>query len=291
MILGGGSNILLTQDVEGTVIKMANRGIGIIDENDQQVTLRIAAGENWHQLVMHCVAQGWGGIENLSLIPGCVGAAPLQNIGAYGVELKDVFCELTAIDIEYGQTKIFDKQACQFGYRYSTFKAENKNKYIITDVTLCLSKHPQPNTSYRGLDEWLQQHNITSPTIKDVSNAVIAIRQQKLPDPAVIGNAGSFFKNPIIDTNLFDQLASKHPTLPHYIADNETYKIPAAWLIEQCGFKGKRIDQIGVHDKQALVLVNHGDGDGHAIAELAKHIQQTVLDTFHVPLEMEVNII
>ncbi|MDF1653829.1 MAG: UDP-N-acetylmuramate dehydrogenase [Coxiellaceae bacterium] len=291
LILGGGSNILLTSNYDGIVIKMENYGIETVSEDDEQIILRIAAGENWHQLVMHCVDKNYGGIENLSLIPGLVGATPIQNIGAYGVELKDVFQSLSAIEIATGKIVTFDYDQCQFDYRHSTFKAENKNKFIITDVTLRLSKNPVTNTSYHGISQQLEDMCICSPTIQDVSRAVISIRQQKLPDPAVIGNAGSFFKNPVINADLFSQLQQRYPKLPSYIVDNEKHKIPAAWLIEQCGFKGKRIDQIGVHDKQAVVLVNHGNGAGNTIAELAKQIQKTVLDKFDVPLETEVNII
>ncbi len=290
-VLGGGSNILLTGDYSGIVIKMANRGIEVVSEDKDQITLRIAAGENWHQLVMYCVENNYAGIENLSLIPGLVGAAPIQNIGAYGVELKDVFVELSALNIATGETKIFSGEQCRFGYRYSVFKAQYKNQFIITDVTLRLSKQANINTSYHGISEQLNKMNVTTPTIKDVSNAVIAIRQQKLPDPTIIGNAGSFFKNPIINAELFNQLHQSHPEIPNYIVDDKRYKIPAAWLIEQCGYKGKRVDQIGVHDKQAVVLVNHGNGAGDAIAQLAKQIQQTVLEKFNVPLETEVNII
>ncbi|MDF1795305.1 MAG: UDP-N-acetylmuramate dehydrogenase [Coxiellaceae bacterium] len=290
-VLGGGSNILLTGDFDGIVIKMTNRGIDIINEDHDTVTLRIAAGENWHQLVMHCVNNNYSGIENLSLIPGLVGATPIQNIGAYGVELKDVFVELSALEIATGEINTFNAEQCEFGYRNSVFKNQYKNQFIITDVSLRLSKQPVINTSYHGISEQLEKMKIANPTIKDVSDAVISIRQQKLPDPTVIGNAGSFFKNPIIEASLFNQLHQHHPEVPNYIVDDKRYKIPAAWLIEQCGYKGKRIDQIGVHDKQAVVLVNHGNGAGSSIAELAQQIQQTVLDKFNVSLETEVNII
>ena len=291
LILGGGSNVLFTQDYPGLVIKNNIPGINKLDEDNDYVWLKIGAGEDWHQLVMHCVDNNYGGIENLSLIPGTVGAAPMQNIGAYGVELKDVFHELTAINIDNGTARIFKNIDCQFAYRSSVFKTIYKNQFIITNITLRLQKQPTPNISYDALARMLSQMQVQQPTIKEVSDVVIQIRQSKLPDPKEIGNAGSFFKNPEITTAELDQLQTQFETVPFYSTNTDKVKIPAAWLIEKCGFKGKRFGNIGVHEKQALVIVNYGDGVGEDIKNLSETIQQAVQDKFNILLTPEVNII
>lgn len=291
-ILGGGSNILFTQNYPGLIIKNEIKGIERVAEDENSVFLKIGAGENWHDLVLYCIQHGLGGIENLSLIPGTVGAAPIQNIGAYGVELKDVFHELTAIKISDNTQEIFNNPACCFGYRDSIFKTKYKNQYIIANVTLRLQKKPSFNTDYSALKSLLQEKNISTLTLKSVSDAVIEIRRSKLPDPKDIGNAGSFFKNPVISQNQFQQIKKQFADIPHYPeTKSDDIKLPAAWLIEQCGWKGKKYGDIGVHDKQALVLVNYGLGSGAAIQQLAQQIQSSVYDRFGVKLTPEVNIL
>ncbi|RJE74823.1 UDP-N-acetylmuramate dehydrogenase [Reichenbachiella sp. MSK19-1] len=289
-VLGGGSNILLTQDVKTLVIKNALKGVTVLEESDTEVRVQVASGEVWHAFVLHSIAQGWGGIENLSLIPGTVGAAPMQNIGAYGVEIKDVFGSLTALDRAHLETRTFAADECQFGYRESVFKKELKGKYIITSVTLVLSRNAQLNTSYGAINETLTERGIANPTIRDVSDAVIAIRQSKLPDPKVIGNSGSFFKNPVIASAQYEQLKD-HYEIPGYPQSDGQVKVPAGWLIEQAGWKGKRIGAIGVHDKQALVLVNHGGGSGQALYDLAMEIQASVQSKFGIEILPEVNVL
>ncbi|HET8866622.1 MAG TPA: UDP-N-acetylmuramate dehydrogenase, partial [Gracilimonas sp.] len=290
LMLGGGSNILFVNDFEGLVIHLGIKGRELIEENEGEVLLKIGAGEDWHQTVMYAVEKGWGGIENLSLIPGSVGAAPIQNIGAYGVELEEVFESLEAIDLETGISKTFDKQACDFGYRDSVFKNELKGKYIITHVTLRLQKDPDVNTTYRALSESLEERGISDPSIKDISETVIKIRQSKLPDPAEIGNTGSFFKNPVISEEAFKELQEKYPEIPNYPAGEEI-KIPAAWFIDQCGWKGKQVGDAGVHEVHALVIVNYGNATGAEIIELARKIRGSVFDKFGVELIPEVNIV
>lgn len=290
-ILGGGSNVLFTQDLPGLVIKNAIDGIEVIDEDDAHIWLRIGAGMNWHELVMHCVEHDYAGIENLALIPGTVGAAPMQNIGAYGVELRSVFHELEAMRIDDGSCDIFTNAMCQFGYRNSIFKTTHKNQYIITHVTLRLNKHAELNLSYGAVQETLEHMGVKEPSIRSVCDAVIHIRQSKLPDPKKIGNAGSFFKNPVINNDQFNFIQKEHPDIPHYSNGDTQTKIPAAWLIEQCGFKGKRVGNVGVHDKQALVLVNFGDGHGDELRDLAEKIQLEVAKRFAIQLQAEVNII
>ena len=291
LILGGGSNILFTHDFEGIVIKNNIRGIKITAENEQEVSVTAGAGESWHDLVLFCVERGYGGIENLSLIPGTVGAAPIQNIGAYGVELKDTFEHLKAFRIADGRVEVFDRSACRFGYRDSVFKTSLKGQYIITEVTLRLSKNPKVNTSYGAIRQTLGEQGIAQPSIKDVSDAVIQIRRSKLPDPAQIGNAGSFFKNPEISGTDFEVLKEKFPDMPSYPGMNGTVKIAAGWLIEQCGLKGYRKGNAGVHEKQALVLVNYGNARGSEILDLAEYIKATVQEKFRVCLNHEVNIV
>lgn len=291
LILGGGSNILFCSDYDGLVIKNEITGIEIVKENEEHVWLKSYSGTIWHDLVMYCVENNYGGIENLSLIPGTVGAAPMQNIGAYGVELKDCFVELEAIDIKSREVYIFNKEACAFGYRESIFKKEEKGRYFIYSVTLKLAKHPTVNISYGDIQKILEEKNIVSPGIKEVADAVIAIRESKLPNPKVLGNAGSFFKNPTVEKELAEKIQQEFPLMPVYpLADNYV-KIPAAWLIEQCGWKGKRIGNTGNHAQQALVIVNYGNATGNEIWEHAQHVQKSVLEKFGILLEPEVNII
>ena len=290
MILGGGSNVLFTQDFEGLLIKVAIPGISVVEEDDQSIFVRSGAGVGWHELVMHCIERGYGGIENLSLIPGTVGAAPMQNIGAYGVEIKDVFSSLEAVEVATGDLRTFASTDCQFGYRSSVFKHELKGQYIITSVTLRLRKQPVLNISYGAISETLAQKGISEPTMRDVSEAVIEIRRSKLPDPRQIGNAGSFFKNPVIPRAQYEALLIDYPTMPGYPAE-EAVKVPAGWLIEQCGWKGKRLGNIGVHDKQALVLVHFGGGRGDALMALARDIKASVLQKFGITIEPEVNMV
>ena len=291
-LLSGGSNMLLTKDIEKLVVLLNIKGISIDRENEKSVHLTVNSGENWHEFVLWCISQNYGGIENLSLIPGNVGTCPIQNIGAYGVEVKDTITKVEALEIETNKLVTFSNADCQFGYRNSIFKNEAKEKYIITSVSFQLTKNQhQLNTSYGAIETALKVNNIENPTIKNVSDAVIAIRKSKLPDPKEIGNSGSFFKNPVISTNQFLELQKKYPTIPSYkISESET-KIPAGWLVEQCGFKGKRFGDAGVHKKQALVLVNYGNASGKEIYQLAQKIQQTVLEMFSISLEIEVNII
>lgn len=293
-ILGGGSNLLFTQDVKGLVIHNAIKGIDIVAQNtdDNSILVTAHAGENWHDFVLHCIANNWGGIENLSLIPGNVGTAPIQNIGAYGVELKDVFHSCTVIDRETLEEHTFTREACAFGYRDSIFKREAKGKYVITSVTfqLTLSDH-KLQTQYGAIKDTLVANGITTPTIQTVSKAVIQIRQSKLPDPAVIGNSGSFFKNPVVTSSAFKKLRTQFPDIPFYPVGNDQIKVPAGWLIETAGLKGKRFGDAGIHDKQALVLVNHGTATGKAILEVAHHVQEVVKTMFGLELQAEVNII
>ncbi len=291
-ILSGGSNILLTKDIEKLVIYLNIKGIEIIKQHDNHVYVKVNAGENWHEFVLWCIDHNFGGIENMSLIPGNVGTSPIQNIGAYGVELKDTMYELEALEITTGNLATFSNKSCSFGYRDSVFKNEFKGKYIITNVTFKLTKEQhQLNSSYGAIQSELENKNIKNPTIKDISNAVIAIRQSKLPDPKEIGNSGSFFKNPVILKHQFRQLQHKFPEAPHYKVSDTEVKVPAGWLVEQCGFKGKRFGDAGVHEKQALVLVNYDKATGEEVYDLSKKIQQAVLEKFAISLEVEVNIL
>jgi len=291
LILGGGSNILFTQDFDGLVIKNAIKGKEIVEEKGDTVVVKAGAGEIWHEFVMYCLDQNLGGLENLSLIPGCVGASPMQNIGAYGIEIKDVFHSLTAIDLATGETRTFNKHDCKFGYRESVFKHELKNKYIIVDVSYSLTKKHQLSTHYGAISDELKKMEIAQPSIKDVSNAVIAIRQSKLPDPKVMGNAGSFFKNPEVSSTQYSELKLKFENIVAYPLENGNYKLAAGWLIEQCGLKGHEIDGAGVHTKQALVLVNKNKATGRSIFDLSNYVLTKVFDKFGVRLEREVNII
>jgi len=291
LILGGGSNILLTKDFEGLVLKNEIPGIELIDEDDEFYYVKSGAGENWHSFVMTCIENDWAGLENLSLIPGNVGASPMQNIGAYGVEVKDRFHELKAFNLATLETEVFDSAACQFGYRESAFKRQLKDKYIILSVTYRLFKIPQLNTSYGAIQGELNSRGIHQPTIKDVSEAVIRIRSSKLPDPKELGNAGSFFKNPVVTEKVYRDLVENHPSMPHYPAPNHQYKLAAGWLIEQSGWKGFLRGTHGVHAHQALVIVNHGGATGEEIFNLSEEILRDVKSKFGVKLEREVNII
>lgn len=293
-VLSGGSNVLLTQKIKKPVVHINIKGIELVgnESDNNTVFVKVQAGENWHEFVLWCLEHNYGGIENLSLIPGNVGTSPMQNIGAYGVEIKDVFYQLEALEIASNTIKKFDKANCNFGYRESIFKNIDKNKFIITNVTFKLTKKMHSlNTSYGAIQEELTKNSIKAPSIKDVSNAVIAIRKSKLPDPKEIGNSGSFFKNPVINRAKFNSLKQKYPGIPNYNISEDLVKIPAGWLIEQCGFKGKRFGNAGVHKNQALVLVNHGNATGLEIYELSQNILKAVLEKFDIGLDTEVNIV
>lgn len=290
IILGGGSNVLFTGDFNGVIIRNAMDGIDVIREDADNIYIKANAGEKWHDAVLYCVNRNYGGIENLSLIPGTVGAGPIQNIGAYGVELKDVLQEVEAMNIHTLEIRKFSNTECKFGYRDSVFKKEEKGNYIILSVTLKLNKNPKVNVSYGTLGKELDDMGITKPTIKDVSNAVIKIRSSKLPDPDKIGNAGSFFKNPVISNSEFEKIKENYPTIVSFPADDGHTKLAAGWLIEQCDWKGKRVGDAGVHKDQALVLVNYGDATGKEIYELSTQIISSVKEKFGVELEREVNI-
>lgn len=291
LVIGGGSNILFTQNFDGLVIKNNIKGIELIDEKNNEVIVKAGAGEVWHDFVMYCINNGFGGLENLSLIPGCVGASPMQNIGAYGVEIKDVFHELKALEIATGNLVMFNKTQCEFGYRESIFKRKAKDKYIITEVSFKLSKKPNLSTHYGAINDELKQMGIVNPGIKDVSNAVIAIRQSKLPNPKEMGNAGSFFKNPEVSKEKFTELKNKFENLVAYPLENGNYKLAAGWLIEQSGLKGYEMNGAGVHNKQALVLVNKNNTTGKDVYKLSEHVLNIVNAKFGVMLEREVNII
>jgi UDP-N-acetylmuramate dehydrogenase len=291
-LISGGSNMLLTRDIEKLVIHINTKGISIDKEDDNFVYLTVNSGENWHDFVLWCVSQNYGGIENLSLIPGNVGTCPIQNIGAYGVEVKDTITVVEGLEVASGKILTFSNKDCKFGYRNSIFKNTHKGKIIITSVGFKLTKkNHQLNTSYGAIETHLISNKITNPTLKDISDAVISIRKSKLPDPKEIGNSGSFFKNPVIPMSQFLKLKKEHPTIPSYLVSDTEIKVPAGWLIEQSGFKGKRFGDAGVHHKQALVIVNYRNASGQDIYELAKKIKQTVQKKFKISLEIEVNII
>lgn len=290
-ILGGGSNILLTKNLDALVIKNDLKGIEIIKETNTHVFVKCAAGEIWHEFVLWSINHNYGGLENLSLIPGCTGASPMQNIGAYGVEIKDTFYELEAIDLETGQTHTFSKSDCEFGYRESVFKHRFKNKFIITSVTFQLSKQPSFNIEYGAIKQELEVMKVSELSLKAVSQAVINIRSSKLPNPKEIGNSGSFFKNPEVSSETYHSLKQTFPNLVAYPLENTNYKLAAGWLIEQSGLKGYQVGDAGVHKLQALVLVNYGKATGKEIYDLSTHVLQTVKAKFGVELEREVNII
>ncbi len=291
-VLSGGSNILLTDNLDALVLHLNIKGISVLWEDAGQVVIRAMAGENWHGLVQWALDKGYGGLENLSLIPGNTGTAPIQNIGAYGVELKDVFESCLAMDVADGKLVAFTKEDCAFGYRDSFFKNEGKGRFIITSVNLKLTKGKhQLHTDYGAIQAAIEAMGCQAPGVREVSEAVIAIRKSKLPDPKELGNSGSFFKNPVISREAYEQLKSRFPEAPVYQVSEEQYKVPAGWLIEQCGFKGKRFGAAGIHKDQALVLVNYGQASGREILDLARAIQRKVASTFHIEIEPEVNII
>jgi UDP-N-acetylmuramate dehydrogenase len=292
LILGGGSNVLFKADFPGLVLRNAIQGRAVLFHSDREVMLKVGAGENWHELVQYTLAQGWGGLENLSLIPGSVGATPIQNIGAYGVELKESFESLEALHLQTGQFHTFGRQDCAFGYRDSVFKRQAKGQYLITSVTLRLTPaaHHALNTSYGAIQAELQRLG-QAPSIHSVSQAVINIRQRKLPDPAQIGNSGSFFKNPVIPAEHLARIQAEHPQAPYYSIDPDQVKVPAGWLIEACGWKGYRRGDAGVHPKQALVLVNYGCAQGTDIYQLSEEIMASVEARFGITLEREVNVV
>jgi UDP-N-acetylmuramate dehydrogenase len=287
LVIGGGSNLLLTRDFPGLVLLMRSKGIELLEQEGQSVRVRVAAGENWHGFVMHALAQGWYGLENLSLIPGTVGAAPIQNIGAYGVELESVFESLEAYEFATGHVVTLDKAACAFAYRDSLFKRGGRDRYVILSVTLRLSTTPHVHAEYAELKGELVKRGHEHPTPQQVSEAVIAIRSRKLPDPAVIGNAGSFFKNPIIDEEKLEALKVFYPNMVSYPQGDGTHKLAAGWLIDQAGWKGRTLGEAGVYEKQALVLVNRGNATGADIAALAKAIQTDIRTRYAVELEPE----
>jgi UDP-N-acetylmuramate dehydrogenase len=292
-LLSGGSNMLLTKDIEKLVVLIDIKGISIDREDENSVHLTVNSGENWHEFVLWCISQNYGGLENLSLIPGNVGTCPIQNIGAYGVEVKETITRIECLEIASGKRVVLSNNECDFAYRNSIFKNKSKGKYIITSVSFQLTKNKHKlNTTYGAIETSLQEKNIVNPTIKNISDAVIVIRKSKLPNPKEIGNCGSFFKNPVISTTQLNALQKKHSAAPFYKTNTQNLcKIPAGWLIEQSGFKGMRFGDAGVHSKQALVLVNHGNATGLEIYQLAQKIQQTVLDKFGIALEIEVNVI
>lgn len=291
LILGGGSNVLFTQDFNGLVLKNNLKGIAVVDENENEVILKVAAGEIWHELVLFCINKNYAGLENLSLIPGSVGASPMQNIGAYGVEVKDFITEVEAIELKTLKTVCFSNKNCEFDYRSSIFKTKEKGNYFITAVTFTLSKKPTINTSYGAIQSELEAMRISNPSIKDVSEAVIRIRESKLPNPKEIGNAGSFFKNPSVSNKKAEDLKTEFSSIPNYPQNNGTTKIAAGWLIEQCGFKGKTFGNYGVHKNQALVLVNYSNAKGKAIFDLSSTIIDAVSKKFGIELEREVNVV
>ena len=291
LILGGRSNIVFTANFDGLVLRNEIKGFEVVEETEDYVIVKSGAGEIWHEFVLNCIDNGFGGIENLSLIPGSVGASPMQNIGAYGVEIKDVFVSLEAYHISSGEIQVFDKEVCAFGYRESVFKRELKDQYIITSVSYRLTKKHVVNTKYGIIEDQLKSMGISNPSIRDVSNAVIEIRSSKLPDPVKIGNAGSFFKNPIVDKSVLESIQKSHDSVPNYPAANNQVKLAAGWLIDQAGWKGRTFEGFGVHKNQALVLVNYGNCTGKQILDLSNKIIVDIEREFGVKLEREVNIL
>ena len=292
LILGGGNNILLTQEVfDGLVIKMNNKGIKSVADEGNKVVVRAQAGEDWPDFVRKMVEKGLYGLENLAHIPGTVGAAPVQNIGAYGMELKDSFAQCEAMDLATGETRVFTKEECRFGYRESVFKHELTGRYVITSVDFLLKKNAPLNLEYGNIKAYLEQNGIESPSLQQLHDAICAIRDAKLPDVKQIGSAGSFFKNPVIGAEQFEALQKDFPEMPHYDEPNGRVKVPAGWLIEQAGWKGWRNEQVGVYDKQALVLAHYGGGKGCDIVELAHKIQESVEEKFGIRISPEVNFV
>ncbi|MFL3661229.1 MAG: UDP-N-acetylmuramate dehydrogenase [Polaribacter sp.] len=291
-LLSGGSNMLLTKDIDMLVVHLNITGVSIDTEDDKHVYLTVNAGEDWHEFVLWCIANDYGGIENLSLIPGNVGTCPIQNIGAYGVEVKDTITKVEGLEVATGKLVSFSNEDCKFGYRNSIFKNTHKGKIVLTSVGFKLTKKDhQLNTSYGAIETELASRKVIKPTLKNISDAVISIRKSKLPDPKEIGNSGSFFKNPVISKKQFLEIQKIHANMPNYVVSENEIKIPAGWLVEQSGFKGKRFGDAGVHEKQALVLINFGNASGQDILELAKKIQTTVFSKFQISLEIEVNIV
>lgn len=291
LVLGGGSNVLFTKNFDGLVILNRLKGIEKVSEDEGNIFIKVQAGEVWHEFVLFCLDNNYAGVENLALIPGCTGASPMQNIGAYGVEIKEVFHELTALDTFGMQTQTFSKSDCEFGYRESVFKNKYRGRFIITDVTYRLNKKPSFQIEYGAIRQELEKRGIQDLSIRAVAEAVIAIRSSKLPDPAILGNAGSFFKNPSIQKEAFLKLKERFPAMVAYENPDATMKLAAGWMIEQCGFKGFRRGDAGVHDKQALVLVNYDEATGPQIVSLCKEIQNAVLQKFGVELQPEVNFV
>ncbi|GAC1481536.1 MAG: UDP-N-acetylmuramate dehydrogenase [Flavisolibacter sp.] len=290
LVLGGGSNILLTQDFNGIILKNEITQIQFIGQDQEYHYVKAGAGENWHSVVLYCLSNNLAGVENLALIPGSVGASPIQNIGAYGVEIKDVFHELEAVHLGDGSLHTFKSKNCAFGYRDSIFKRTYKEQFVITSVTYRLLRKPRLNTSYSALHEELEKMNPAALTIHTIAEAVMRIRSSKLPDPQILGNAGSFFKNPQIPYQKFKELKSLHQNIPSFPFEGQLVKIPAGWLIEQCGWKGSRKGDVGCYAKQALVLVNYGKASGQEIYNLSEQIVQSVEDKFDIHLDREVNI-
>ncbi|HPW96959.1 MAG TPA: UDP-N-acetylmuramate dehydrogenase [Flavobacterium sp.] len=291
-ILGGGSNMLLTQDIDSLVIHIDLKGKKILKEDDDFVWVESQAGENWHEFVLWTIDQNFGGLENMSLIPGNVGTTPVQNIGAYGAEIKDTFVSCEAMEITTQKMKSFSKEECRFGYRESIFKHEVKDKYIITSVIFKLTnRNHKISVEYGDIKAELAKNNIEKPSLKDVSNAVITIRNSKLPNPKELGNSGSFFKNPILSREQFLKVQEQFPDVKHFDISETEVKVPAGWLIEHSGLKGYRKDDAGVHKNQALVLVNYGKATGQDILSLSKYVQKTVFDKYGIAIEAEVNVI
>jgi UDP-N-acetylmuramate dehydrogenase len=291
LILGGGSNILFKDNVKGLVLKNDIPGLDIVKEDANHIYIKAGAGENWHGFVQHCLQRNWAGVENLSLIPGCVGASPMQNIGAYGVEIREVFEELEALHLHDKKVHVFSANDCAFGYRESVFKGKYRNQYIILNVTYRLNKKPRFNTSYGAIEQELERMGVQQVSIQAISQAVINIRTSKLPDPAKIGNAGSFFKNPSVAATVYEQLKKQFPGIVGYANADGTIKLAAGWLIEQSGWKGYRRGDAGVHEKQALVLVNYGNASGKDIYDLSEDVMKSVKAKFGVQLEREVNVV
>jgi UDP-N-acetylmuramate dehydrogenase len=292
LILSGGNNVLFQEDLfDGLVVYINTKGVEILSEDENEVVVRAQAGEDWPDFVRFCVCKGWHGIENLAHIPGKIGAAPVQNIGAYGMELKDSFLQCQAMDMTTGENKVFTKEECCFGYRESVFKHELKGQYVITSVDFLLQKNAPLHLEYGNIKTYLEQNGIENPTLQQLHDAICAIRDSKLPDVKQIGSAGSFFKNPVIDVEQFEALQKEYPNIPHYDEPNGKVKVPAGWLIEQAGWKGWRDEHVGVYEKQALVLVHYGGGKGQDIVELAQRIQDSVEAKFGIKISPEVNLV
>ncbi|MEX0617667.1 MAG: UDP-N-acetylmuramate dehydrogenase [Pseudohongiellaceae bacterium] len=295
LVLGGGSNVLLQHDFPGLVLHVRTRGIEVLSETADTVTIRIAAGENWHGLVMYTLERGWFGLENLALIPGTVGAAPIQNIGAYGVELDEFIVGVDATEIASGNAVVFDRDQCEFSYRDSLFKNAEKGRFLVTAVTLRLSRHARVNTDYHALQQELKasQADPQSATPQQVAEAVCRVRRRKLPDPAKLGNAGSFFKNPVVAREVYQRLQSEYPQMPSFAipGDDRRVKLPAGWMLERAGWKGVRMGTAGVHEEQALVIVNHGGATAEDVLELAAAMQADVQSRFGITLEREVQVV